>query len=40
MYSDYPYLNDLKNVPEFKKGNYMNIKGFEVTSEYKTRLEL
>jgi beta-galactosidase len=36
MYSDYPYLNDLKNVPEFNKGSHLEIKGFEIVPEYKT----
>jgi len=36
MYSDYTYLKDLNNIPEFVKGKYLKIKDFKVIPEYKT----
>lgn len=38
MYSDYEYLKDLKNIPEFEDGKYLKIKGFKVVPEYKTTI--
>nr|WP_319397484.1 beta-galactosidase [uncultured Carboxylicivirga sp.] len=40
MYSDYSYLKDLNEVPEFIKGKYLEIKDFKVIPEYKTTITL
>ncbi|MBS2099415.1 beta-galactosidase [Carboxylicivirga linearis] len=40
MYSDYSYLKDLNEVPEFIKGKYLEIKDFKVIPEYKTVISL
>nr|WP_321452738.1 beta-galactosidase [uncultured Carboxylicivirga sp.] len=40
MYSDYSYLKDLNEVPEFVKGKYLKIKDFKVIPEYKTTITL
>lgn len=38
MYSDYGYLKDLNDIPDFEKGSYLEVKGFDVVPEYKTKL--
>ncbi len=35
MFSDYTYLGDLNEVPEFEKGRYLEVKDFEIVPEYK-----
>ncbi|WP_026776082.1 beta-galactosidase [Polaribacter sp. Hel_I_88] len=35
MFKEYEYLKDLKNVPKFKKGGYLEIKNFNIIPEYK-----
>jgi hypothetical protein len=40
IYDDYPYLGDLKNLPEFNKGSHLEVQGFEIVPEYQTRLEM
>ena len=39
MYSSYSYLEDLKQVPEFENGRFLEIKGLEVKPEYKAILQ-
>ncbi len=38
MYSDYTYINDLNEVPEFNRGKYLKVNGFEIVPEYKTEI--
>lgn len=39
MYSDYEYLKDLNQVPEFDNGSFLEVKGVEVVPEYKTSID-
>ncbi|HPR30644.1 MAG TPA: beta-galactosidase [Prolixibacteraceae bacterium] len=38
MHSDYPYLIDLQNLPAIGKQGFLEVKGYEMLPEYKTRI--
>lgn len=40
MYPDYPYLKDLKSIPEFVDGKYLKVNDFEIIPEYKAGIAL
>ncbi|MGQ7870976.1 hypothetical protein [Sunxiuqinia sp. sy24] len=39
MHDNDSYLADLKSLPEFENGKYLNVKGVEVIPEYKVKIK-